>query len=142
MVSKNAIARSKFAELRALKQSGKKRTYEVEQQEDLYEEVDEAGYNKVVRERLNQDDFVVGDNGEGYVDDGREEWGRQPGYGTDIEEELPVKGQSGKAGEQIVEASLMSPWLIFMQQNGNAKRRRPRRRTQTGVSVITLRKVL
>jgi DNA polymerase alpha subunit A len=99
MVSKAASARSKFAELRALRESGKKRTYEIEQQEDLYEEVDEDGYKKVVRERLNQDDFVIDDNGEGYADDGREEWDRQPEYGTDSEEELPVKGKYGKAGE-------------------------------------------
>ena len=100
-MSKAANARSKFAELRALRESGKKRldTYEVRQEEDLYEEVDEDGYKKVVRERLNQDDFVIDDNGEGYADDGREEWdSRRPGYDTESEEELPVKGKSGKAG--------------------------------------------
>jgi DNA polymerase alpha subunit A len=99
-MSKAANARSKFAELRALRESGKKRldSYQVHQEADLYEEVDEDGYKKVVRERLNQDDFVIDDNGEGYADDGREEWDRQGGYGTESEEDLPVKGKSGKAG--------------------------------------------
>src|SRR6266536_2091373 len=100
-MSKAASARSKFAELRALRESGKKRldSYQVHQEADLYEEVDEDGYKKVVRERLNQDDFVIDDNGEGYADDGREEWDRRPGYDTESEEELPVKGKAGKAGE-------------------------------------------
>jgi DNA polymerase alpha subunit A len=74
--------RSKFAELRALRESGKKKfdTYEVAEVEDLYEEVDENQYKKIVRDRLNEDDFVVDDNGEGYADDGREEWDRVPAY--------------------------------------------------------------
>lgn len=100
-MSKAASARSKFAELRALRESGKKRldSYQIHQEADLYEEVDEDGYKKVVRERLNQDDFVIDDNGEGYADDGREEWDRRPEYDTESEEELPVKGKAGKAGE-------------------------------------------
>jgi DNA polymerase alpha subunit A len=103
-MSKASNARSKFAELRALRESGKKRldTYQVHQEADLYEEVDEDGYKKVVRERLNQDDFVIDDNGEGYADDGREEWDRRPGYDTESEEELPVKGKSGKAGKSSI----------------------------------------
>jgi DNA polymerase alpha subunit A len=101
-MSKAASARAKFAELRALRESGKKRldTYQVHQEADLYEEVDEDGYKKVVRDRLNQDDFVIDDNGEGYADDGREEWDRQPDYGSESEEELPTRGKSGKAGER------------------------------------------
>lgn len=98
-MSKAATARAKLAELRALKESGQKRNYVIQEADDLYEEVDEDGYKKVVRDRLNQDDFVIDDNGEGYADDGREEWDRQPGYGSESEEDLPVKGKSGKAGK-------------------------------------------
>jgi DNA polymerase alpha subunit A len=99
-MSKAAKARSKFAELRELRASGKKRldTYEVLQEADVYEEVDEDGYKKVVRERLNQDDFVIDDNGEGYADDGREEWDRRPEYDSESEEDLPAKGKNTKAG--------------------------------------------
>ncbi|KAF5871360.1 putative dna polymerase alpha catalytic protein [Botrytis fragariae] len=103
-MSKAASARAKFAELRALRESGKKRldTYEVHQGEDLYEEVDEEGYKKVVRNRLDQDDFVVDDNGEGYADDGREDWDRdnRRGYGTESEEELPTRSKNGKAAKR------------------------------------------
>lgn len=100
-MSKAANARQRFAELRALRESGKKRldTYEVRQEADLYEEVDEDGYKKVVRDRLNQDDFVIDDNGEGYADDGREDWDHRPGYDTESDEELAVKSKNGKAGQ-------------------------------------------
>ncbi|KXJ97425.1 DNA polymerase [Microdochium bolleyi] len=88
-MSKAANKRNKFAELRALRASGKKAfdSYEVAQENALYEEVDENEYKKIVRDRLNQDDFVVDDNGEGYADDGREEWDRVHTYGTDSEED-------------------------------------------------------
>ena len=74
-MSKSKSRAAALAQLRSLRQSGKSRlsTYEVEDSTDIYEEVDEDGYKKVVRDRLNQDDFVIDDNGEGYADDGREE---------------------------------------------------------------------
>lgn len=92
---------SRLAELRALRESGKTRlsTYKVEEEEDLYEEVDEEGYKKVVRARLDQDDFVIDDNGEGYVDDGREEWMGERPYdsASGSEEERPLKGKAGQS---------------------------------------------
>ncbi|KAH6551815.1 DNA polymerase [Parastagonospora nodorum] len=95
---------AKLAELRALRAAGKTRlsTYEVAEEEQLYDEVDEDGYKKIVRSRLDQDDFIVDDNGEGYVDDGREEWddgqGRYRYAATDSEEEedRPAKGKAAK----------------------------------------------
>ena len=70
------------------------RKYEVEEYQSIYDEVDEEGYKKVVRSRLDRDDFVVDDNGEGYADDGREEdWedGRYDdgGSGDDDGEDRP-----------------------------------------------------
>lgn len=96
-----AGAAARLAELRALRASGKSRlsTYEVEDAEALYDEVDEEGYKKVVRGRLDQDDFVVEDNGEGYADDGREDWyaEKRPGYAseTDSEGDAPLRGKAG-----------------------------------------------
>ena len=100
-MSKAASRQSKFAELRALRKSGKKAfdTYEVDTAENLYEEVDENQYKKIVRDRLNQDDFVVDDNGEGYADDGREEWDRVQAYDTDSDDERVLhQGKDRKAG--------------------------------------------
>ncbi|TDZ18640.1 DNA polymerase alpha catalytic subunit [Colletotrichum orbiculare MAFF 240422] len=93
---------SKFAELRALRQAGKKGQYEVEDVADLYEEVDENQYKKIIRNRLDQDDFVVDDNGEGYADDGREEWDRAPQYDSDSEDEIPgaARGRPSKASKK------------------------------------------
>lgn len=92
--------RSKLAELRAARNAGKKifDTYEVGDAEQLYEEVDEDGYKKIVRERLDQDDFVVDDNGEGYADDGREDWDHVHHYDSDSENEFPGRGRPSKAG--------------------------------------------
>ncbi|KAK3494343.1 uncharacterized protein B0T23DRAFT_106374 [Neurospora hispaniola] len=91
-MSRRVAKRGKYAELRELRQSGKKKTYDVGEIDELYEEVDENQYKKIVRDRLNEDDFVVDDNGEGYADDGREEWDRLPQYHSDSEEELGLPG--------------------------------------------------
>lgn len=104
-MSSKANKRSKLAELRALRQAGKKTfdTYEVEQEGSLYEEVDEDSYKKIVRERLNQDDFVVDDNGEGYADDGREDWDRVPVYDeSDSEDGAPARKKTSKAGMPLI----------------------------------------
>lgn len=89
-----------LAEYKALRAAGKKRlsSYQIEDQGAIYDEVDEEGYKKVVRGRLNQDDFVVDDNGEGYADDGREEWQTERRYYTSSEgeEDLPVRGKLAK----------------------------------------------
>ena len=97
-MSKAANSRSKFAELRALRKSGKKAfdSYKIDEADDLYEEVDENQYKKIVRDRLNQDDFVVDDNGEGYADDGREEWDREPQYETDSDDERVLRTKDPK----------------------------------------------
>ncbi|KAF2153699.1 DNA polymerase alpha subunit A [Myriangium duriaei CBS 260.36] len=88
-----------LARIRELRKSGKTgfSNYEIQEAEDLYETVDEEGYKKVVRSRLDQDDFVVDDNGAGYADDGREDWenGQQDDY-TESEDELPARGKPAK----------------------------------------------
>ena len=97
---------AKLAELRALRAAGKTRldSYQVDEEEQLYEEVDEEGYKKVVRSRLDRDDFVVDDNGEGYADDGREEWHTEPRapYDSDSEEDLPLPGKTGNMMPQTL----------------------------------------
>ena len=92
-------ARDRLAELRALRAAGKKRisTYEIEEQGDIYEEVDDDGYKKIIRSRLDEDDFVVDDNGAGYADDGREVWNeRTVEYDSDDSDELPARGKAAK----------------------------------------------
>lgn len=93
-----ASARERFAQVRALREAGKKvsDTYKVGEVEDLYEEVDENQYKKIVRDRLNRDDFVVDDNGEGYADDGREEWDREPVYESESDDAMVGRGKERK----------------------------------------------
>lgn len=90
---------ARLAELRALRAAGKTRmsTYEVKEADEIYDEVDDEGYKKVVRRRLDEDDFVVDDNGAGYADDGREEWDteRQQAYDSESEEDASVRGKPG-----------------------------------------------
>lgn len=90
--------RSALAALRAARAGGVSRleSYQVQDQGSIYEEVDEEGYKKVVRSRLNQDDFVVDDNGEGYADDGREEWQNERQYYSSEEEDQPLRGKAAK----------------------------------------------
>ncbi|KAF2424907.1 hypothetical protein EJ08DRAFT_407315 [Tothia fuscella] len=101
-MSSRAAKAARLAELTALRKAGKTGAdaYKVEEEVDIYEEVDEEGYKKVVRSRLDQDDFVVDDNGEGYADDGREEdWqdDRRAGYyGSESEEEGPARTKATK----------------------------------------------
>jgi DNA polymerase alpha subunit A len=100
---------ARLAELRALRASGKTRlsTYQVEEAEDVYDEVDEEGYKKEVRRRLDQDDFVVDDNGAGYADDGREEWdtARQYETASESEEDTPLRGKAGQFTESLLFSS-------------------------------------
>ena len=90
--------RSAIAALRAARAGGKSRleTYQVEESTNIYDEVDEEGYKNVVRKRLNRDDFVVDDTGEGYADDGREEWQNERTHYSSDEEEAPLKGNAAK----------------------------------------------
>lgn len=86
----------RLAQIRALRAAGKTGfdAYEVQEAESIYETVDDEGYKKVVRSRLDQDDFVVDDNGEGYADDGREDWQDQKVVYEDSESENDLPKQS------------------------------------------------
>lgn len=97
MSSKRAARLAQLEKLKKARSGKRDNDYEVEEEVNIYDEVDEEGYKRVVRGRLDQDDFVVDDNGEGYADDGREEdWenGRRAGYSSEDEDNAP----RGKAG--------------------------------------------
>lgn len=115
---------NRLAELRALRAAGKTgfSTYEVAEEEQLYDTVDDEGYKKLVRSRLDEDDFVVDDNGAGYADDGREDWQdeRRNAYDSESEEELPTKGKAGMRALYMLQSVVCM--LTTAQRSGNAKR--------------------
>ncbi|RUO96935.1 DNA polymerase alpha subunit p180 N terminal-domain-containing protein, partial [Jimgerdemannia flammicorona] len=93
----------KFAELRELKRKGVSRlaTYKVKEEEDIYETVNEEDYQAIVKGRLQEDDFVVDDDGSGYIDNGLEDWDREAGDSDDDDDdEVNVAGRPKKKGDK------------------------------------------
>jgi DNA polymerase alpha subunit A len=100
----------RLAQIRALRAAGKTGfdAYEVQEAESIYETVDDEAYKKVVRSRLDQDDFVVDDNGEGYADDGREDWQdeRQAYDESESDGDLPKHSKAGEEGHKAILSTL------------------------------------
>ena len=97
---------SKFEELKAARAGGKSRLDQYKPEEDsyaLYDEVDEVDYQ---RAKL-QDDFVVDDRGEGYVDNGLDdEDDQQYSSEEDEAEEARRRGKKGKKGAKKGDAGV------------------------------------
>jgi len=81
----------KLKALRAARAAGTSRhVYNDDEPEDIYDVVDEDDYRAKRREDLLKDDFVIDDNGDGYVDTGVDEWdnkGRHRYYSSEEDEE-------------------------------------------------------
>lgn len=91
--------RRKLEQLRAKKSKGSNAN-----DEDLYDEVSLDEYKRRAQERILEDDFVVDDNGEGYVDTGAYEWEDGHNYYSDEDDEelrsKPSKKKQKKNAEE------------------------------------------
>ncbi len=96
--------REQLEELRANRAAGRTRlaTYQVQEEQKVYEELDEESYKKLVRDRLNQDDFVIDDNGDGYADDGREDWFHERNGQSETDSEGDLLPQTKKGESRCV----------------------------------------
>lgn len=64
--------KEKFKAFNIARKTGKSNFY-VEEENDIYDEVDENTYNELKRKEMINDDFIVDDNGEGYLYDSNED---------------------------------------------------------------------
>ena len=66
----------RLAELKRAREGGG-RSWVQEGETDLYDEVSEEQYKRIVKGRLAKDDFVVDDGVDGYNDNGMDDWDEQ-----------------------------------------------------------------
>lgn len=81
--------REQLKALREARSSGRSAAFSDEADGTIYDEVDEDTYRQHKRDQLMNDDFIVDDNGEGYVDNGADEWDEasRPNYSSDEDDE-------------------------------------------------------
>ncbi|KAJ3546934.1 hypothetical protein NM688_g5461 [Phlebia brevispora] len=86
---------SKLSALEALKRAreGGGRSYKVEEDATLYDEVTEEEYKSIVRGRLAKDDFVVDDGVEGYMDNGMDDFEEHGDYYMSDEDDKKPKAK-------------------------------------------------
>lgn len=86
--------------LKRLKALKERESYKPKDEEDeeykIYDELSNEEFRKVTRDRLMEDDFVVDDGGEGYMETGGYEWEENHNYYSEDEENQEVEKPNKK----------------------------------------------
>ncbi|QRW17153.1 DNA polymerase II large subunit [Rhizoctonia solani] len=89
--------KDRLADLRAAREAGgRSKQWKSTEDEELYDEVSEDDYKKIVKNRLDRDDFIVDDDGGGYVDNGMDAFEAEKDYESDDNEEDEEERESAK----------------------------------------------
>ncbi|OBA20857.1 hypothetical protein METBIDRAFT_31525 [Metschnikowia bicuspidata var. bicuspidata NRRL YB-4993] len=105
-----------------------------EEDASIYDEVDEDEFRQRKREQLMNDDFIVDDNGEGYVDNGGDEWDEstRPNYYSDEEEPGTKKRKREKPQKKIAKVSTTTDINSFFTADSVPK---PKIKTEAKASI-------
>lgn len=108
--------KDKLKRLREARRTGKVLDASDDEDASIYDEVDEDTFRKHKRDQLMNDDFIVDDNGEGYVDNGVDEWddATRPNYYSD-EEEPSRKRKREKTAKKVAKVSTTADINTFFQ---------------------------
>ncbi|KAH3672422.1 hypothetical protein WICMUC_004258 [Wickerhamomyces mucosus] len=133
------MARSdKLKALREARAAGNSRNILGDEEEnDIYDLVNEDEYREKRREDLLKDDFVIDDNGEGYIDNGADEWdgkNRHTYYSSDEEDRRATKKSQTKK-KQKIQKSASAPINNFFKQTASVSSA-PKKKLDTDFSDI------
>lgn len=103
-----AAKKDKLKRLREARRTGTFSALSDEEDASIYDEVDEDTFRQHKRDQLMNDDFIVDDNGEGYADNGVDEWddSTRPQYYSD--EETEVMEGSNKRRKKVSKPAKVS----------------------------------
>ncbi|TFK51987.1 hypothetical protein OE88DRAFT_1658731 [Heliocybe sulcata] len=115
---------SKLDKLAAYKRAreGGGRSWKEEEDVDIYDEVTEDQYKRIVGGRLAKDDFVVDDGVEGYMDNGMDDWEEEREEEEDTDRKKPKAGKRGKVEAQKNRGKPKAPPPAAAAPNINAYR--------------------
>ncbi|CAE7219297.1 unnamed protein product, partial [Rhizoctonia solani] len=100
-------AKDALADLRAARAGGERsKQWQSTEDEELYDEVSEDDYKKIVKRRLDRDDFIEDDDGGGYVDNGVDAFEAGEEYDSDDNEENEAERKKRKVERKKTKAAL------------------------------------